>query len=124
MSKNDEYDNFYFIADYHALNSLKTKEEMNEFFEDFKREKTPPYAVFQADDADTVITLYESGKAVFQGRDADLSSQFWIERERHNNPLKKVEVTNSENKDKTNLYPFVRLRGISWGVEPTAFHPI
>jgi tryptophanyl-tRNA synthetase len=23
MSKNDEYDNFYFIADYHALNSLK-----------------------------------------------------------------------------------------------------
>ena len=78
--------------------SDKTKTEMNEFFEDFKREKTPPYAVFQADDADTVITVYESGKAVFQGRDADLSSQFWIERERHNNPTKKVEVTNSEDK--------------------------
>jgi ribonuclease HIII len=80
--------------------SDKTKTEMNEFFEDFKREKTPPYAVFQADDADTVITVYESGKAVFQGRDADLSSQFWIERERHNNPTKKVEVTNSEDKSK------------------------
>lgn len=80
--------------------SEKTKNEMNDFFEDYKREKTPPYAVFQADDADTVITLYESGKAVFQGRDADLSSQFWIERERHNNPLKKVEVTNSEEKSK------------------------
>lgn len=80
--------------------SDKTKEEMNEFFNDYKREKTPPYAVFQADDADTVITLYESGKAVFQGRDADLSSQFWIERERHNNPLKKVEITNSEDKSK------------------------
>lgn len=78
--------------------SDKTKSEMNDFFADYKREKTPPYAVFQADDADTVITVYESGKAVFQGRDADLSSQFWIERERHNNPTKKVEVTNSEDK--------------------------
>lgn len=80
--------------------SDKTKAEMNEFFDEYKREKTPPYAVFQADDADTVITVYESGKAVFQGRDADLSSQFWIERERHNNPLKKLEVTNSEEKSK------------------------
>lgn len=78
----------------------RTKQEMNEFFEDFKRPKTPAYAVFQADDADTVVTLYESGKAVFQGRDADLSSQFWIERERHNNPTKKVEVTNSDDKKK------------------------
>ena len=78
----------------------KTKNEMNEFFEDLKREKTPPYAVFQADDADTVVTLYESGKAVFQGRDADLSSQFWIEREKYNNPLKKLEITNSEEKKK------------------------
>jgi ribonuclease HIII len=78
----------------------RTKKEMDDFFTDFKREKTPPYAVFQADDADTVITVYESGKAVFQGRDADLSSQFWIERERHNNPTKKVEVTNSEEKSK------------------------
>lgn len=32
MSKNEEYDNFYFIADYHALNSLKTKEEMNQYY--------------------------------------------------------------------------------------------
>ena len=28
MSNNDEFDNFYFIADYHALNSLKTKEDL------------------------------------------------------------------------------------------------
>ena len=80
--------------------SEKTIKEMNEFFEDFKREKTPPYAVFQADDADTVITVYESGKAVFQGRDADLSSRLWIEKERHNNPLQKVSVTNSDDKSK------------------------
>lgn len=80
--------------------SDNTKKEMEEFFKDLKREKTPPYAVFQADDCDTVVTLYESGKAVFQGHDADLSSQFWIERERHLNPTKKVEMTNSSNKQK------------------------
>ena len=80
--------------------SDNTKKEMEEFFKDLKREKTPPYAVFQADDCDTVVTLYESGKAVFQGHDADLSSQFWVERERHLNPTKKVEMTNSANKQK------------------------
>ena len=80
--------------------SDNTKKEMEEFFKDLKREKTPPYAVFQADDCDTVVTLYESGKAVFQGHDADLSSQFWIEREIHLNPTKKVEMTNSSNKQK------------------------
>jgi len=80
--------------------SDNTKKEMIEFFEEYKREKTPPYAVFQADDADTVVTLYESGKAVFQGMSADISAQLWIERERHLNPLKKLETTNSENKKK------------------------
>lgn len=80
--------------------SENTKKEMIEFFEDFKRPKTPPYAVFQADDADCVVTLYESGKAVFQGISADISAAIWIERERHLNPLKKVEITNSEEKKK------------------------
>ena len=80
--------------------SENTKKEMIEFFEEFKRPKTPAYAVFQADDADTVVTLYESGKAVFQGISADISAQMWIERERHLNPLKKVETTNSETKEK------------------------
>ena len=87
--------------------SENTKQEMSEFFEDFKRPKTPPYAVFQADDADCVVTLYESGKAVFQGMSADISARMWIERERHLNPLKKVEVSNSEEKkkeDKKELY--------------------
>ena len=80
--------------------SENTMQEMNEFFENFKRPKTPQYAVFQADDADTVVTLYNSGKAVFQGISADISAQMWIERERHLNPLKKVETTNSDKKEK------------------------
>lgn len=74
----------------------KTKEMMVEFFEDLKREKTPPYAIFQADDGDTVVTLYQSGKAVFQGRDADLSADFWIETEKIN--YGKAAVTSSDDK--------------------------
>lgn len=80
--------------------SNNTMKEMEEFFEDFKREKTPPYAVFQADDADCVVTLYQSGKAVFQGISADISAQMWIERERRLNPSKNVDVKNSDQKEK------------------------
>lgn len=78
--------------------SDKTKEQMLDFFEDLKRDKTPDYAVFQAQDGDTVVTLYESGKCVFQGKDADLSSQFWVETEKLNSG--KAITTNSEDKKK------------------------
>ena len=71
--------------------SDNTKEKMKEYFEDKKRIKTPPYAVFQADEADTVVTLYESGKAVFQGISADIDANIWKETERHLNPNKKLE---------------------------------
>ena len=74
----------------------KTKEMMIDFFEEFKREKTPQYAILQADDGDTVVTLYESGKAVFQGKDADLAADFWIETEKINSGTAKV--TSSEDK--------------------------
>ena len=84
--------------------SENTKKEMEEFFEDFKREKTPPYAVFQADDADCVVTLYESGKAVFQGVSADISARMWVEREKHLNPLKNLEYTDSSKKDKNDKH--------------------
>lgn len=76
----------------------ETKNQMIEFFEDLKRPKTPPYAVFQAQDGDTVVTLYESGKVVFQGKDADLSSDFWIATEKINSG--KAETTNSNDKKK------------------------
>lgn len=76
--------------------SEKTKEMMVDYFEDLKRVKTPPYAVFQADDGDTVVTMYQSGKVVFQGRDADLAADFWIETEKIN--AGKAIVTSSEDK--------------------------
>ena len=78
--------------------SDNTKEKLKEFYEDLKRDKTPPYAVFQAQDGDTVVTLYESGKIVFQGKDADLASDFWIATEKMNNKF--LDVNNSDKKDK------------------------
>ena len=78
--------------------SEKTKELMIENYQDMKKDKTPQYAIFQADDGDTVVTLYESGKVVFQGRDADLAADFWIETEKINSGNAKV--TSSDNKEK------------------------
>ena len=78
--------------------SEDTKEKMIEYFEDLKRDKTPQYAIFQAIDGDSVVTLYESGKCVFQGKDADLASQFWVETEKLNSG--KAITTNSDEKKK------------------------
>lgn len=55
----------------------ETKKLMNNFYQDMKREKTPPYAIFQADTGDTIVTLYQSGKAMFQGVSADIESSMW-----------------------------------------------
>jgi len=90
----------------------KTKEQMIEFFEYSKREKTPPYAIFQAIDGDTVVTLYESGKVVFQGKDADLASDYWIETEKinsGNNAL--IEKKEKEKKDDEKTLP-IRINSI------------
>ena len=80
--------------------SDNTKEKMQEYFADKRRPKTPPYAVFQADEADTVVTLYESGKAVFQGISADIDANIWKETERRLNPGQKVEVKKAGEKKK------------------------
>ena len=53
------------------------KKLMNDFYKDMKRDKTPPYAIFQADTGDTIVTLYESGKAMFQGVSADIEAGMW-----------------------------------------------
>lgn len=80
--------------------SPNTKEKMIEYFNDKKRPKTPQYAVFQANEADTVVTLYESGKVVFQGVSADIDAEMWKQMEQNLNPGKIVEVKNSEKKEK------------------------
>lgn len=53
------------------------KQKMIEYYKDKVRDKKIPYAIFQAQEEDTVITLYESGKAMFQGTSADVDAAMW-----------------------------------------------
>ena len=55
----------------------ETKNKMIEYYKDKVREKTPPYAIFQAQEEDTIITLYNSGKAMFQGTSAFVDANMW-----------------------------------------------
>lgn len=87
--------------------SKNTQEKMIEYFQDKKRPKTPPYAVFQADEADTVVTLYESGKVVFQGISADIDAAMWKQMEQNLNPGKKVEEKKAGEKKKEKKETFV-----------------
>lgn len=59
--------------------SETTKEKMIKYYEDKKRDKVIPYVIFQAQDGDTVVTMYESGKIMFQGTTADVDSSMWLE---------------------------------------------
>jgi len=80
------------------------KNKVIEYYKDLRKEKTPPYAIFQAQEADTTITLYESGKLMFQGISADIDANIWIDLEKKlNNRVinidgteKKAAKTNSE----------------------------
>ncbi len=54
-----------------------TKREMIEYYKDKMRDKKIPYVVFQAQEEDTVITMYESGKVMFQGKSADIDASHW-----------------------------------------------
>ncbi len=62
--------------------SDNVRKKMVEYYKDRYRENTPPYAVFQALEADTIITLYESGKAMFQGISADIDANIWVDMEK------------------------------------------
>ena len=58
------------------------KEKFINYYLKYPARKTPPYAVFQVINYDTIITLYESGKVMFQGLSADIEASIWIEQER------------------------------------------
>lgn len=77
--------------------SDKTKEKMIDYYKDKKRDKEIPYVVFQADDNDTVITMYTSGKVMFQGVSADVDSSMWKEIDGQTNTDKKEDLTKYHN---------------------------
>ena len=76
------------------------KPKVIKHYEEMFKEKTPPYAVFQAQELDgTVITLYESGKIMFQGISADIEANLWIDMEKHfNNRI--IDISTGKDKDK------------------------
>ena len=80
--------------------SDNTKEKMIEYYEDKKRINTPPYAIFQAEEGGTIITLYESGKVMFQGLSADIDANMWKETEMFLNNGKAPEESKKKEKAK------------------------
>ena len=74
------------------------KDKVINHYKDMFKDKTPPYAVFQAQEMDgTVITLYESGKIMFQGVSADIDANLWIDMEKHiNNRI--IDITTGKDK--------------------------
>lgn len=73
------------------------KNKVIEYYKDLRKEKTPPYAVFQAQEADTTITLYESGKLMFQGISADIDANIWIDLEKKlNNRVINIDGTETK----------------------------
>ena len=89
--------------------SENVQNKMKEFYKDLYRDKFPPYSIFQAQSADVIITLYESGKVMFQGVSADIEANIWKDQERHLNnrdidkELKKIEDKKDEKKKENNL---------------------
>ena len=89
--------------------SENVQKKMKDFYKDLYRDKFPPYSIFQAQSADVIITLYESGKVMFQGVSADIEANIWKDQERHLNnrdidkELKKIEDKKEEKKTENNL---------------------
>lgn len=74
------------------------KQKMIEYYKDKVRDKKIPYVVFQAQEEDTVITLYESGKCMFQGTSADVDAAMW------GVALENTKEKQEENKKKDKVY--------------------
>ncbi len=67
----------------------ETKNKMLEYYKDKIKEKTPPYAIFQAVNDDTTITMYQSLKVMFQGVSADVDANIWKEVNSNSSKTKK-----------------------------------
>ncbi len=81
------------------------KQKMIDYYYLLQRDKKPPYSIFQAEEGGTVITLYESGKVMFQGISADIDANMWKDLESHfNNRDIDEELKEKEEKDDDKTY--------------------
>ena len=78
--------------------SDNVKNKMIKYYSPRFLDKKPPYSVFQAKEADTVITLYESGKVMFQGISADIDANLWMEMEKKLNN-RTIDISDNKKKD-------------------------
>ncbi len=84
---------------------------MINFYQDRFVANPPMYSVFQVKDYDCVITLYESGKVMFQGIGADIEASYWLEEERiKNNRI--IDITGKEKPKKEEKKVFINTSSI------------
>ena len=80
--------------------SENVKDMMIKYYQKYAKDVSPQYTVFQACIADVVVTLYTSGKIMFQGNSADIEASLWIDQERHlNNRYIDLNSKEKDNKD-------------------------
>jgi len=88
--------------------SENLRKEIIEHYKDTAKEEKPPYSVFQSSDCGTVVTLYESGKIMFQGVSADIDYMLWRDREKFLNhrdideELRRKELKDKKKKESLN----------------------
>ncbi len=95
------------------------KKEIIEHYKDTQKSNKPPYSVFQSEDCGTVVTLYESGKIMFQGVSADVDYALWRDREAFLNKrdidrelaYKEAKDKKKKEKDNDTTYKFVSTIG-------------
>ena len=81
------------------------KEKMIDYYDILRRDNKPPYSVFQAEEGGTIITMYESGKVMFQGISADIDANMWKDQEMFlNNRNIDSETKEKENKEDDKTY--------------------
>ncbi len=92
------------------------KDEIIEHYKDTAKIKKPPYSVFQSEDFGTTVTLYESGKIMFQGVSADIDYNYWKEREAFLNKRdvdKELRIKDAKDKKKKESLHEVTYKSVS-----------
>lgn len=79
--------------------SDNVKEMIIKYYSKYEPLYHPQYTVFQAKLYDCVVTLYESGKIMFQGLGADIEVIPWLEQEKKLNN-RSIDITGKEKSDK------------------------
>jgi ribonuclease HIII len=85
--------------------SENIKKMMIKHYQEYAKDIAPQYTIFQASLFDVVVTLYESGKVMFQGDGADNESAIWIEQERHlNNRIIEIDDKKKNTQEPTKTF--------------------